>query len=66
MQAGCELLKRLGRYSQADEGRGRATVQQFHIHGAKVIALDLNQPEDPEEPFPEEVVFLQGSVECVQ
>ncbi|WVQ70097.1 uncharacterized protein L199_008322 [Kwoniella botswanensis] len=43
-------------------GIGRATVELFVKHGAKVVSIDLNEPVAPEAPYPEQVVFVPGSV----
>lgn len=46
---------------RADDS-GRATVELLVKHGAKVVSIDLNNPVEPEDPYPDGVVFVQGSV----
>ncbi|WVW83105.1 hypothetical protein I302_105123 [Kwoniella bestiolae CBS 10118] len=44
-------------------GIGRATVELFVRHGAKVVSIDLNEPVEPEVPYPNQgVSFVKGSV----
>ncbi|ORY23119.1 3-alpha--hydroxysteroid dehydrogenase [Naematelia encephala] len=44
-------------------GIGKASVDLFVQHGAKVVVIDLAEPEEPETPFPDEVILVRGSVE---
>ncbi|OCF32249.1 hypothetical protein I317_06467 [Kwoniella heveanensis CBS 569] len=43
-------------------GIGRATVELFVRHGAKVVSIDLDDPAEPETPYPQGIVFVKGSV----
>lgn len=58
-------LRWLGQASPTDviaNHSGKAAVDLFVGNGARVVAVDLTEPTEPEGPYPTDVEFVKGSV----